>query len=169
MTGSANSMRHLSNITYEDFRTNHLLINQPVMIAPTLVQEWPCRSHWRLPSRSTLSKEDDMSVNNASAPSSEPNFGYIKDKYGHLVVPVDEEGCRTERPLQDILALWEKGEGRGMYVKDWHLALQLSRQKDPSISKFYDTPNIFKDDWMNRYYLKETQDDFRFVVSQLFV
>jgi hypothetical protein len=146
-------------------------MNQPVMIGPTLIQEWPCRSHWRLPFPSTHSEDDDTSVDKASAPSikhSEPNMDHIKEKYGRLVVPVDEDGCRTERPLQDVLALWEKGEGRGLYVKDWHLSLQLSRQKDHSTSKspkFYDTPDIFKDDWMNRYYLKETEDDFRFVVS----
>ena len=74
------------------------------------------------------------------------------------MVPVDQEGCRSSMLLSDVLDAWRKGEGQKVYVKDWHLALQ--RPQD----RFYDTPDIFKDDWMNRYYCAETDDDFRFVV-----
>ena len=55
-----------------------------------------------------------------------------------------------------------------MYIKDWHLALQLEqRNKEAGVEEeasFYETPGIFKDDWMNRYYRAKTEDDFRFVV-----
>jgi hypothetical protein len=60
--------------------------------------------------------------------------------------------------LKAVLAAWRKGEGQNLYVKDWHLARQCPQDR------FYDTPDIFKDDWMNRYYCVDTEDDFRFVV-----
>ncbi|KAG8831819.1 hypothetical protein FRC17_002524 [Serendipita sp. 399] len=86
------------------------------------------------------------------------------DQFGDLVVPVDDDGCRSQKQLREVIQIWRRGdpEGAKLYVKDWHLALQLEKlaaQKEP----FYSTPAIFADDWMNNYYLEKTEDDFRFV------
>lgn len=160
-----NIIRRVPNISYEDFRKEHLLPNQPLIIGPELIQNWPCLDYWRLLSSPTQSQDSQTSTISPDM-HSKPNLSYMRDKYGHFIVPVDEDGCRTERPLEEVIHLWQTGEAKEIYVKDWHLALQLSRQEGPSDKgEFYITPDIFKDDWMNRYYMKETQDDFRFVVS----
>jgi hypothetical protein len=105
---------------------------------------------------------------------SEPNLDYFRGNYGDFTVPVDEDGCRSERLLREVIDMWEgkdesanTDQGCKVYVKDWHLALRLEKESATSddASTFYTTPNIFADDWMNRYYRRNTTDDFRFVVS----
>jgi hypothetical protein len=58
------------------------------------------------------------------------------DEYGEYTVPVDEDGCRSERPLREIIDIWEgrdgspgNDQGDKLYVKDWHLAMQLERER----------------------------------------
>ena len=131
-------------ISYEEFRENHLLPNKPVIIGPNMISSWSARGLW--------------TVSDPEASFSSPNFDALARRYGDLMVPVDQEGCKSTMLLNNVLDAWRKGEGHKLYVKDWHLARQ--RPEDP----FYDTPDIFKDDWMNRYYCTETDDDFRFVV-----
>jgi len=133
-----------ATLLYEEFREKHLLPNKPVIIGPDLVSSWPARTLW--------------TVSNPESSFSHPNFDVLTQRYGDLNVPVDQEGCRSTMLLKDVLDAWRKEEGKNLYVKDWHLARQ--RPQD----QFYETPDIFKDDWMNRYYCAETEDDFRFVV-----
>lgn len=133
-----------ATLSYEEFRENYLLANRPVIIGPDMVSSWPARRLWR--------------VSNPEASFSRPNFDALSERYGDLMVPVDQEGCRSTMLLNHVLDAWRKGEGHNLYVKDWHLARQCPEDR------FYDTPDIFKDDWMNRYYCTETDDDFRFVV-----
>lgn len=136
-----------ASLSYDDFRTKYLLPNIPVIIGSDLTRSWPAMTLWSHP-------RDDTSI------SSRPNLDYLAETYGDLEVPVDEEGCRSKCALKDVIDQWNQGQGRSLYVKDWHLARQ--RPEDA----FYSTPNVFHDDWMNAYYLKETEDDFRFVVWQ---
>jgi len=111
---------------------------------------------------------------------SAPNLAYFRRKYGEFTVPVDQDGCRSERYLREIIDIWEGGDespgshqGDKIYVKDWHLALQLEKESARADSTasvdenstFYTIPDIFADDWMNLYYRKNTEDDFRFVVG----
>ena len=133
-----------ATLSYKEFRENHLLPNKPVIIGPDLVSSWPARTLWTIP-------DPDASF-------SRPNFDVLFERYADLVVPIDQEGCRSTMVLKDVLSAWRKEEGQNLYVKDWHLARQCPQDR------FYDTPDIFKDDWMNRYYCVETEDDFRFVV-----
>jgi hypothetical protein len=173
-----NRIRRVPNITYDEFRQQHLLPNQPVVIGPELMKDWKCLKHWRLSRR----LEDSSSQQEGGGQHSLLNLAFMKNAYGDCVVPVDEDGCRSEKRLREVIEIWEREQGDGleekMYVKDWHLALQLERRehksqdaKEETIEKqgteympFYVTPDIFVDDWMNRYYLAKTQDDFRFVV-----
>jgi len=177
------TIRRVPNISYHDFRKNHLLPNQPVLIGQELIANWPCLRHWKVVSLKAFHAESShFEMDETQQPNalSVPNLEYMRVKYGGFSVPVDEDGCRSERLLREILDMWEggkksegNGDGGNIYVKDWHLALQLETQKTGTDSTigldedrtFYTTPDIFSDDWMNLYYLKSTKDDFRFVVG----
>ncbi|KAG8831773.1 hypothetical protein FS842_005227 [Serendipita sp. 407] len=162
-----NTVVRLPNISYAEFRSNHLVLNQPVVIGPDLIQNWACLRYWR----GTFSEEEQPNAARAntnkitlSTGYSSPNFDYMLEDYGEFVVPVDEDGCRSQKSLREVIDIWRSNDakGRRLYVKDWHLALQLEKS-DVRMEPFYTTPRIFADDWMNNYYLEKTDDDFRFV------
>lgn len=52
---------------------------------------------------------------------------------------------RTERPFAEIADLWlaDKPDGVDLYVKDWHLALELEGEGGCQ-REIYDTPEIFQ-------------------------
>ena len=64
--------------------------------------------------------------------------------------------------LGEVVDMCERGEGQHLYVGDWHLARTVLQPQGPG-QRFYTTPDIFKDDWMNAYYTTYTTDDFQFV------
>jgi hypothetical protein len=183
MANQGRVIRRASILSYNEFRQDHLLPNVPVIIGPKLIEEWPCIAKWRL---STDASENQAKLNTRTESLSEshtprcsrPNLKHLVGHYGDMKVPTDEDGCRSERKLEDVIHIWTSNgeldiedvssihseDGR-IYAKDWHLALELSKTEiEPKLS-FYKTPELFRDDWMNRYYLQETNDDFRFVVS----
>jgi hypothetical protein len=111
------------------------------------------------------SQEDSLAASN-----SQPNLEYFRANYGDQIVSVakcssraysDQE--REERPLREVIDLWKSGNGKGLYVKDWHLAKFVRENGCPP---FYETPQIFRDDWMNAFWEEQGKDDFRFVVSK---
>ena len=64
----------------------------------------------------------------------QPDLDGLKP-YAHHTVPVADtskrqfsEFERTDRPLGEVLNLWKKEEGQGLYVKDWHLFQQLESE-----------------------------------------
>jgi hypothetical protein len=82
---------------------------------------------------------------------SKPNFQVLR-KYSNQVVPVANtlvpeygEFERSERPLGEVLDLWEKeeGEGKGLYVKDWHLLAELEAQGFGA-GEVYEVPDCFR-------------------------
>ena len=166
--GSANVIRRVTDMTYVEFRDKHLILNQPVVIGPMLIQDWECTKSWRVVDQQTAAVDQEAHVGvgleDINPYVSRPNSLHIREEYGHLRVPVDEDGWRCEETLSDVLDQWQNQKGANIYVKDWHLALQLERQS-PDSPPFYRTPSLFADDWMNHYYLQKTEDDFRFVVS----
>jgi len=73
-------------------------------------------------------------------------------RYSKQVVPVANtrvpeygEFRRSERPLGEVLDLWEKDEeeGRGLYVKDWHLLAELEAQ-GLGVGEVYEVPECFR-------------------------
>lgn len=92
-------------------------------------------------------------------------------------------GDIEEMKFNDVIQLWKDGKGKGIYIKDWHLPLQLrerqrgernrvkeeeeeeskGNQRGEQEESFYITPDIFQNDWMNNYYTNNTKDDFSFV------
>ncbi|KAH9923841.1 Clavaminate synthase-like protein [Fomitopsis serialis] len=136
--------------TYQDFLDHYLLPNKPVVIGPALISSWPALSKW-------VSESDG---------SPRINWESLSRAYGDQ--PVTAADCSTrefsdqkrqDKTFREVVDLWRSGEGVSLYVKDWHLA----RAVHPEI--FYETPDIFRDDWMNAYYSVCTSDDFRFVYT----
>ncbi|BEI89300.1 uncharacterized protein CcaverHIS019_0206620 [Cutaneotrichosporon cavernicola] len=103
-----------------------------------------------------------------------PNFAALAD-YGDQVVPVADtaqrefsEFARDERRLREVLELWESGEGRTLYVKDWHLVAELGGGADAR--GVYEPPSCFLDDWLSPPFDAPTSSsastaDFRFVYT----
>ncbi|KAI0647074.1 Clavaminate synthase-like protein [Trametes meyenii] len=138
---------------YKTFLGDFLLPNKPVILGPSLIESWRAYKDW---------KREDGSI----------NWHTLKSEYGHFEVTVADcsthefsDQHREQMLFRDVVALWQEGKGQTLYVKDWHLARNLTTNQSPSASReaFYATPDIFRDDWMNAYYSAHTQDDFRFV------
>lgn len=154
LLGEPSEILILTNHSYDQFLKDCLEPNRPCLISPELVASWNAFSLW-------VKKNENNETE-------EINWPYMKETYGDQIVTVaqclsrdfsDQE--RTQRPLAEVIDLWTAGEGEGLYVKDWHLAKDLHRKGLPS---FYETPDIFRDDWMNAFWESEGKDDFRFVV-----
>ena len=119
------------------------LPRHPIIYGPELTEDWPVFENWRIIESSS------------STSTTRPDLDHLRSHYGHHVVQVANtkrrqfnEFERTERPLKDVIDLWVAGdaEGDGLYVKDWHLALQLEdeggKQED-----FYKTPEPFQGEY----------------------
>lgn len=148
-------------MSYDDFYLNFLRPNLPVTLDQSLTCSWSARGLW--------------AKSGTGSDSSEICWDYLSDNYGYLDVTVancadsDSFGNQDRCTMQfrDVLQLWKLGNGRSLYVKDWHLAKQMescySKSSPDSSIPFYTTPDVFRDDWMNAYYTAHTDDDFRFV------
>ena len=143
--------------TYIEFLNNYLVNNRPVLIGKDLVESWPAFRLWT----------DDSDKNNI-------NWDHLVDVYGSQTVPVTNcrvpstDSCTDEIALSEVIEGWLRPERDTvnknpplLYVKDWHLARWVSR--NPPIQRFYTTPPLFADDWLNYHYCTFTYDDFRFV------
>lgn len=88
------------------------------------------------------------------------------------VVGDTAEGEDEPTTFGQLLNLWKEGRGRGMYLKDWHLPLLVhleeggERGKEKVERMLGEVPECWRDDWMNEWYGSQTEDDFRFVVSE---
>lgn len=165
-------------LTYEFAYECFFAPNLPFIVTG-LMDEWPACHNWVLPSSST---QDDHA-------GGEPHWEFLEREYGDVRVgvvdcsePIDER-CPEETGFKDVIARWRKGEGKGLYIKDWHLrrfvqekwktvrpAQPQSEDQDRSNEtkegeekEFYTVPNIFTDDWMDTYYTECKKDDFAFV------
>lgn len=154
---------------YKSFLEKYLIPNRPCLIRRGLIDDWAAFQSW-------TSLHDEVSY---------PNLAELKTSYGHLVVSCiefqagdvlstsnsDEYSSTHECiPFSEVIERWErslpatipKQSGTKIYVKDWHLP-KIVEGADDRPCPFYSTPEIFQDDWMNAYYIAQTQDDFRFV------
>lgn len=152
--------------SYAHFHREHLLKNEPCLITADLVKSWPALDLWV-----TRPGKKELSPTAACYSSTHPNLDYIRAHYGDEVVPVAmcssrsfSDQKRLELPIREVIDLWKSGNGNGLYVKDWHLAKSVRKIGCPS---FYETPCIFRDDWMNAFWEEEGKDDFRFVVRYI--
>ncbi len=95
-----------------------------------MISPWHCLRTWRdesgSPNLSTLRRYGDQLVQVANC--SKRQFNEFE---------------RTERTLSEVLDLWESGDGQSLYVKDWHLMLEIEKE-GRQMEEVYETPDIFK-------------------------
>ena len=167
-------------LTYESAYERFFAPNLPFIVTG-LMDDWPACRDWVLPSSSAQHEDDGGG--------GVPNWEFLEkeceDARGGVVdcsEPIDER-CPEEMAFQDIITRWREGEGKGLYIKDWHLRrfvrakrkmkslAQLqgedqdrsSKAKEEEEKDFYTVPDIFSDDWMDAYYTECKKDDFAFV------
>lgn len=138
---------------YATFLSQYLLVNRPAIFGPSLVATWPAHSLW---------------ITRVDGGACSINCDFLEEEYGRCeviaadcAVRLSGDQRRDKMLFRDVISLWRAGQGQSLYVKDWHLALQLSHRGNGST--FYTTPDIFRDDWMNAFYTSHTEDDFCFV------
>ncbi|KGB76206.2 hypothetical protein CNBG_2044 [Cryptococcus deuterogattii R265] len=134
------------HLSYGDFLDNHMIPNVPFFLSSANTSTWPATKSFRKP--------------NTQSTASLPNLPALR-QYSHHVVPVANtlqpqfsEFERTEKSLGEVLDLWENQEseqGRGLYVKDWHLMAELEGQ-GKGVGEIYSVPECLRDDWLNPPY-----------------
>ncbi|KAF9425943.1 JmjC domain-containing protein 4 [Podila epigama] len=151
---------HLSEIpycstppSYREFLEKYLEPNIPVLIGPTLTQNWRARQEW-------VTAEG------------KPDFERLRNQLCLEPVQVPVADChakdftdqkRSTMDLRDFLDQWqalsECGQPARIYLKDFHFVKTF-----PTFHA-YETPEIFRDDWMNEFWTRrdDMDDDYRFV------
>lgn len=144
---------------------DHVKPNTPFLLAAEATAKWPARRDWaktdfdapQVLARDLSSAQFSASsnghvnghVNGANiVPVSQPNLAALR-RYADQVVPVADtarrqysEFERDERPLGEVLDLWESGEGSSLYVKDWHLVAEIE-ERGGRPSSVYTPPPCF--------------------------
>ncbi|KAF6094394.1 jumonji domain containing 4 [Phyllostomus discolor] len=104
------------SFSYADFFKGYLLPNLPCVFSSAFTEGWGSRKHW-------------------VTPSGKPDFDYLLQNYGDVVVPVANCGVqeynsnpKEHMPLRDYISYWKEfiqghySSPRGcLYLKDWHL------------------------------------------------
>ncbi|XP_036080333.1 2-oxoglutarate and iron-dependent oxygenase JMJD4 isoform X2 [Rousettus aegyptiacus] len=140
------------SFTYADFFKGYLLPNVPCVFSSAFTESWGCRKHW-------------------VTPSGKPDFDYLLQNYGDVVVPVANCGVqeynsnpKEHMPLRDYISYWKEfiqgdySSPRGcLYLKDWHLC------RDFSAEGVFTLPVYFSSDWLNEYWDFLDVDDYRFI------
>lgn len=138
--------------------THYLATNEPCLFDSSLCASWTACQKWR------------------QGPN-QPDWDYLEHQYGSAPVSLWE--CRSDsqeemtltEALQKIRSTSQNrhksssftdNDAPLYYIKDWHLALHCDHHNLPP---FYTTPDVFRDDWINGYYLNQRDEDFRFVYA----
>ncbi|XP_045706462.1 2-oxoglutarate and iron-dependent oxygenase JMJD4 isoform X2 [Phyllostomus hastatus] len=140
------------SFSYADFFKGYLLPNLPCVFSSAFTEGWGSRKHW-------------------VTPSGKPDFDYLLQNYGDVVVPVANCGVqeynsnpKEHMPLRDYISYWKEfiqghySSPRGrLYLKDWHLC------RDSSAEGIFTLPVYFSSDWLNEYWDTLDVDDYRFI------
>ncbi|CAG8543119.1 6665_t:CDS:2 [Ambispora leptoticha] len=150
--------------SYNEFLENHLFPNVPVLIGPELTASWRARKEWVV--------EDKENEKKHGSQKSRPNFEFLISKFGDAEVCVADcsqryftDQVRTTMLFKDFIVRWRETSSSSdsetknplLYLKDWHFVKAFPEYNA------YEIPSIFKDDWMNEFWLSHTNDDYRFV------
>ncbi|WRT68737.1 uncharacterized protein IL334_005717 [Kwoniella shivajii] len=126
-------------LSYDDYLQKHLTPNTPFILSSQATRDWASARTFRIPSCSTPSL---------------PNLSALR-LYAHHVIPVANtlrqqfsEFERSEQLLGEVLDLWERDEGKGLYVKDWHLMAEIENE-GRNVQEVYQVPDCLRDDWLN--------------------
>ncbi|KAM6224697.1 2-oxoglutarate and iron-dependent oxygenase JMJD4 [Rhynchocyon petersi] len=139
-------------LSYADFFKGYLLPNMPCVFSGAFTEGWGSRKHW-------------------VTPDGKPNFDYLLQNYGDMIVPVANCGVKEynsnpkeHMPLRDYISYWKDyiqenySSSKGcLYLKDWHLC------RSTSAENIYSLPVYFSSDWLNEYWDAINVDDYRFV------
>ncbi|ELW67343.1 JmjC domain-containing protein 4 [Tupaia chinensis] len=140
--------------SYADFFKGYLLPNLPCVFSSAFTESWGSRRHW-------------------VTPAGKPDFDYLLQKYGDVVVPVANCGVqeynsnpKEHMPFRDYISYWKEyiqgnySSPRGcLYLKDWHLC------RDSSAEDVFTLPIYFSSDWLNEFWDALDLDDYRFVYA----
>ncbi|XP_036926773.1 2-oxoglutarate and iron-dependent oxygenase JMJD4 isoform X1 [Sturnira hondurensis] len=140
------------SFSYADFFKGYLIPNLPCVFSSAFTEGWGSRRHW-------------------VTPSGKPDFDYLLQNYGDVVVPVANCGVqeynsnpKEHMPLRDYICYWKEfiqghySSPRGcLYLKDWHLC------RDSSAEGIFTLPVYFSSDWLNEYWDTLDVDDYRFI------
>ncbi|KAG0034202.1 JmjC domain-containing protein 4 [Podila clonocystis] len=139
--------------SYDEFLEKYLEPNIPVLIGPALTQPWRARQEW-------VTSE------------SKPDFDRLRSQLCTQPIQVPVADCqskdfsdqkRSAMDLKDFLDEWqeqsETHQPARTYLKDFHFVRSF-----PDYGA-YETPDIFRDDWMNEFWTRrgDMDDDYRFV------
>lgn len=145
---------HATPLSYKQFFDHFLEPNLPVIVGPDLTKHWRARQQW------------------VSADTGKPNFGALREQLCQEPVQVPVADCHTrdftdqKRSTMDLKTFLDEWEANSLanvpsrtYLKDFHFVRTF-----PGYHA-YDTPEIFRDDWMNEFWTrrKDMDDDYRFV------
>lgn len=88
-------------------------------------------------------------------------------RYEHQSSSLDAEGraveCKTRTiKLKEWIQMLQDDDGENYYLKDWHLILQLQKEKKESDVSLYECPEIFGFDLLNSFLTRFTNGDYRF-------
>ncbi|KAG0345067.1 JmjC domain-containing protein 4 [Podila humilis] len=143
--------------SYAEFLERYLEPNIPVLIGPTLTRSWRASQDW-------------------VAADGKPNFDLLRRQLCSQPVQVPVADChskdfsdqkRSSMDLKDFLDEWQAQSEANVpartYLKDFHFVRTF-----PNYGA-YQTPDIFRDDWMNEFWTRRKAtdddggDDYRFV------
>ncbi|XP_021569884.1 jmjC domain-containing protein 4 [Carlito syrichta] len=143
-----------ATFSYGDFVRGFLLPNRPCVFSSAFTRAWGCRRRW-------------------VTPAGRPDFDYLLQTYGDVVVPVADCGVqeynsnpKEHMPLRDYISYWKEyiqgdcSSPRGcLYLKDWHLC------RDSPADDVFTLPVYFSSDWLNEFWDTLGVDDYRFVYA----
>ncbi|KAG9284137.1 hypothetical protein G9A89_022911 [Geosiphon pyriformis] len=179
--------------SYQDFFNHHLLPNFPLLIGPSMTENWRARKEWVIDVENENQKITTFSSNpvddlitpvsnhNSLALGAKvrPNFEYLRSQFGEALVCVADcskkyftDQARSKMLFKEFIDIWRKTslEISNITAKDLSLPIKpFLYCKDWHFAQTfpeyyaYETPEIFQDDWMNEFWIAHTNDDYRFV------
>lgn len=138
-----------TNVSYDFFFRNFMLPNIPCIIQ-NCCTNWKCSKLWIIDAKNL-------------------NISYLQEKYGLdsvFVYNCKEKYYNSQKyktiKFKDYLSGPKNDDistsfPRSEYLKNWHLKLNHCDDN------FYEVPIFFASDWLNEFYIENTNDDYRFV------
>ncbi|XP_042525422.1 2-oxoglutarate and iron-dependent oxygenase JMJD4 isoform X2 [Dipodomys spectabilis] len=143
--------------SYADFVRGFLLPNLPCVFSSAFTEGWGSRRRW-------------------VTPAGMPDFQYLLDKFGDVIVPVANCGVqeynsnpKEHMSFRDYISYWKEyiqggySSPRGcLYLKDWHLCRESTVE---DLEDVFTLPVYFSSDWLNEFWDALDVDDYRFVYA----
>eukprot|EP01111_Echinosteliopsis_oligospora_P001890 TRINITY_DN1276_c2_g1_i1.p1 TRINITY_DN1276_c2_g1~~TRINITY_DN1276_c2_g1_i1.p1 ORF type:complete len:315 (-),score=47.21 TRINITY_DN1276_c2_g1_i1:70-1014(-) len=159
---TSSSIPRRSNLSYDEFFSEYLVTNQPVIITD-LTDNWRCRQLW-LDSHGKIDFEKmRQQIGKAKGCVSVCKSQHITDdcKENNDKESSYGEEAKLDMPISQYLSYWQhlSPSDRVLYLKDFHYVRNYPE------TKAYTLPTIFSEDWLNKWCDSRTDvhDDYRFL------